>query len=155
MLTDWQPPTEDADLTFMSIPNHILKRLHVDGTKEIAKRDAKLLDGLTKAGFMLDKGPDDSGFFMKYFQRGGGYYIDVGASQLIVDGKIKMKQGVEITSVNAHSLTFADGTELLANEIIFATGYSNMRYVDHPVVTSMSSSLTPLFQGNLQKDFRQ
>jgi hypothetical protein len=155
MLTDWQPPTEDADLTFMSIPNHILKRLHVDATKEIAKRDAKLLDGLTKAGFMLDTGPDDSGFFMKYFQRGGGYYIDVGASQLIVDGKIKMKQGVEITSVNAHSLTFADGTELLANEIIFATGYSNMRYVDHPVVTSMSSSLTPLFQGNLQKDFRQ
>jgi hypothetical protein len=130
MLMCWQPPTEDADLTFMSIPNPILKRLHVDATKEIAKRDQKLLDGLSKAGFMLDNGPDDSGFFMKYFQRGGGYYIDVGASQLIVDGKIKMKQGKEITSVNAHSLSFADGTELPADEIVFATGYSNMRYVD-------------------------
>jgi hypothetical protein len=130
MLMYWQPPTEDADLTFMSIPNPILKRLHVDATKEIAKRDQKLLDGLSKAGFMLDNGPDDSGFFMKYFQRGGGYYIDVGASQLIVDGKIKMKQGKEITSVNAHSLSFADGTELPADEIVFATGYSNMRYVD-------------------------
>ena len=111
----------------MSIPNHILKRLHVDATKEIARRDSKLLEGLTKAGFMLDSGPDDSGLFMKYFQRGGGYYIDVGASQLIVDGKIKLKQGVEITSVNGHSLSFADKTELPADEIVFATGYSNMR----------------------------
>ena len=112
----------------MSIPNPILKRFHIDATKEIAKRDEKLLNGLTKVGFMLDAGPDGSGLFMKYFQRGGGYYIDVGASQLIVDGKIKMKQGVAITSVNAHSLSFADGTTLPADEIVFATGYSNMRY---------------------------
>lgn len=129
ILTHLQPPTEDADLAFMSIPNPILKRLHVDATKEIARRDAKLLQGLSKAGFMLDNGPDDSGLFMKYFQRGGGYYIDVGASQLIVEGKIKMKQGVEITSVRPHGISFADGTELPADEIVFATGYSNMRYV--------------------------
>ena len=64
---------------------------------------------------------------MKYFQRGGGYYIDVGASQLIADGKIKVKQGQEITEVNPHGLLFADGTELPADEIVFATGYENMR----------------------------
>ena len=64
---------------------------------------------------------------MKYFQRGGGYYIDVGTSQLIADGKIKVKQGQEITEVKAHGLLFADGTELPADEIIFATGYQNMR----------------------------
>ena len=64
---------------------------------------------------------------MKYFQRGGGYYIDVGASQLIIDGKIKIKQGQEIKEVKPHGLLFADGTELAADEIIFATGYENMR----------------------------
>lgn len=64
---------------------------------------------------------------MKYFQRGGGYYIDVGASQLIIDGKIKIKQGQEIDEVKPHGLLFADGTELPADEIIFATGYENMR----------------------------
>ena len=64
---------------------------------------------------------------MKYFQRGGGYYIDVGASQLIIDGKIKIKQGQEIEEVKPHGLLFADGTELPADEIIFATGYENMR----------------------------
>jgi hypothetical protein len=44
-----------------------------------------LLEGLEKAGFKLDQGPDDARLFMKHFQRGGGYYIDVGASQLIID----------------------------------------------------------------------
>ena len=76
---------------------------------------------------MLDNGPDDAGFFMKYFQRGGGYYIDVGASQLIIDGKIKVKQGQEIDAVEEHGLLFADGTRLDADEIVFATGYDNMR----------------------------
>ena len=116
------PDTEDADLLFMSIPNAMLKRMHVDATKEIARRDADLLAGLEKAGFKLDHGPDDAGFFMKYFQRGGGYYIDVGASQLIIDGKIKVKQGQEIAEVKPHGLLFADGSELEADEIVFATG---------------------------------
>lgn len=56
-----------------------------------------------------------------------GYYIDVGASQLIIDGKIKVKHGQEIAEVLPHGLKFADGTELEADEIIFATGYQNMR----------------------------
>ena len=45
---------------------------------------------------MLDFGADGSGLFMKYLRRGSGYYIDVGASQLIIDGKIKLKSGVEV-----------------------------------------------------------
>ena len=123
------PDTEDADLMFMSIPNPMLKRMHFDATKETAKRDKDLLAGLQKGSFKLDSGPDESGFFMKYFQRGGGYYIDVGCSQLIVDGQIKVKQGQEITEVKPHGLLFTDGSELEADEIVFATGYEDMRYV--------------------------
>jgi hypothetical protein len=111
----------------MGIPNPVLKRLHIEVTEEIEFRDSKLLNDLTAAGFSLDKGPDDSGFFMKYFQRGGGYYIDVGASQLIADRKIKIIQGQEIKSVNTRSITFADGREIEADEIVFATGYQNMK----------------------------
>lgn len=64
---------------------------------------------------------------MKYFSRGGGYYIDVGASQLIADGKIKVKQGQAITGIEGRDVEFEDGTKLEADEVIFATGYSNMR----------------------------
>lgn len=121
------PPVEDADIAFWSIPAPILKGIQRDVTALQAEHDKELLAGLTKAGFKLDSGPDGAGLFMKYFQRGGGYYIDVGASQLIVDGKIKIKQGQEIAAILPHGMQFADGSELEADEIIFATGYKNMR----------------------------
>jgi cation diffusion facilitator CzcD-associated flavoprotein CzcO len=121
------PPVEDADLWMLGIPLEILKAQQIKVTALQNKHDAKVLEGLEKAGFKLDKGPNDAGLFFKYFQRGGGYYIDVGASQLIVDGKIKIKQGQEISRVLPHGLEFADGSQLEADEIVFATGYQNMR----------------------------
>ncbi|KAL2069978.1 hypothetical protein VTL71DRAFT_14658 [Oculimacula yallundae] len=121
------PPVEDADMLFMSIPCSVLKAIHIDVTALQNKQDFALLSGLRKANFKLDRGPDNSGLFMKYFQRSGGYYIDVGASQLIIDGKIKIKQGQEIAEVLSNGLKFADGSELPADEIVFATGYQNMR----------------------------
>ncbi|KAJ0109390.1 hypothetical protein J7T55_000315 [Diaporthe amygdali] len=121
------PPTEDADLLSWGTPSEVLKAVHYEITKLHQEKDKATLDGLAKAGFKADKGPDDCGLYIKYFQRGGGYYIDVGASQLIIDGKIKVKQGQEITEVLPRGLKFADGTELEADEIIFATGYQNMR----------------------------
>ena len=111
----------------MSNPNPVAARLGKDAIRAINQQDSALLQGLRKAGFALDNGPDGTGLMAKYLHRGGGYYIDVGASQLIADGKIKIKQGQEIERVNAHSITFADGSEVEADEIVFATGYQNMR----------------------------
>jgi hypothetical protein len=107
--------------------------MHIDITAEVNQRDAPLRSALTAAGFALDNGPDESGFFMKYLHRGGGYYIDVGCSQLIADGKIAIAQGQEINRVNAYSLTFADGKEIPADEIVFATGFQNMRSVTRKI----------------------
>ncbi|KAI9894037.1 MAG: hypothetical protein M1814_004807 [Vezdaea aestivalis] len=121
------PPTEDADLIVMSFPNPVLAALHQTATKASNKDDKTLRDGLLAAGFALDDGPSSCGLFMKYFSRGGGYYIDVGCSQLIADRKITVKQGYEISKINPHSVTFTDGEELPADEIVFATGYGNMR----------------------------
>jgi cation diffusion facilitator CzcD-associated flavoprotein CzcO len=121
------PPTDDADTWLHGTPASVLKLIQVKVTALQAEKDKATLQGLEKAGFKLDRGPDEGGLFMKYFQRGGGYYIDVGASQLIIDGKIKIKQGQEISEVLEHGLRFADGSELEADEIIFATGYQNMR----------------------------
>ncbi|KAL8873679.1 MAG: hypothetical protein Q9174_000884 [Haloplaca sp. 1 TL-2023] len=121
------PPLEDADILAMSTPNPVAARLGEDSVRAINQQDSALLHGLRKAGFALDNGPDGAGLMAKYLHRGGGYYIDVGASQLIADGKIRIKQGQEIEQVNAHSITFKDGSELEADEIVFATGYQNMR----------------------------
>ncbi|KAM5367517.1 hypothetical protein ACJA88_011484 [Fusarium oxysporum] len=121
------PPVDDADLLIHGLPIPVFKALSVTTCQKQADFDKDILSGLNKAGFKTDAGPDGAGLLLKYFQRGGGYYIDVGASQLIADGKIKVKHGQEIETVLPHGLRFADGSELEADEIVFATGYQNMR----------------------------
>lgn len=118
--------TDKADLIFASLPYKILGPLQIPVYAEMAKRDADLYERLTKAGFLLDFGDDGSGLFMKYLRRGSGYYIDVGASDLIADGKIKLKSGVNIAEIKEHSVVLTDGTELPADVIVYATGYSSM-----------------------------
>ena len=92
---------------------------------EMKKRDADLYARLTKAGFQLDFGDDESGLFMKYLRRGSGYYIDVGACELVANGSIKLKAG-NIAKIKENSVVLTDGTELEADLIVYATGYGSM-----------------------------
>ncbi|KAK4175200.1 putative monooxygenase [Triangularia setosa] len=121
------PPVEDSDLWLHGWPSEIMKSIQIDLTKIQREVDKDLLEGLEKAGFRTDKGVDEGGLFMKYLQRGGGYYIDVGMSQLIIDRKVKVKQGEEIEELVENGLRFKNGEVLEADEIVFATGYMNMR----------------------------
>jgi putative flavoprotein involved in K+ transport len=115
-----------ADLIFASVPYKIMHSFHIPVYEEMKKRDADLYGRLEKAGFMLDFGDDGSGLFMKYLRRGSGYYIDVGASELVANGQIKLKSGVTIERINPKSVTLTDGTELPADLIVYATGYGSM-----------------------------
>ncbi len=118
--------TDVADLIFASIPYKMLPTFHIPLYQEITKLDAEFYDRLTKAGFLLDFGEDGSGLFVKYLRRGSGYYIDVGASQLIAEGKIKLKSGIGIQRLKEHSVVMTDGSELPADLIVYATGYGSM-----------------------------
>ena len=75
---------------------------------------------------MLDFGEDGSGLFMKYLRRGSGYYIDVGASELVANGSIKLRSGVDVARLEPHSVVLSDGTELEADLLVYATGYGSM-----------------------------
>ncbi|KAM0421007.1 hypothetical protein ACHAPT_011250 [Fusarium lateritium] len=122
------PPTEDADIYAQSLPIPIQFALNVFGTQKISDVDRESLEGLAKAGFLVDSGPDKSGIFRRYITRGGGYYIDVGCSQLIVDGKIKVRQCAGgIRNFDADGIVLADGSRLDADIVVLATGYDGMR----------------------------
>ena len=115
-----------ADLIFASVPYRIMAGFHVPVYEEMKKRDADLYRRLEERGFKLDFGEDGSGLFMKYLRRGSGYYIDVGASELVANGSIKLKSGVAVERINAPSVAFSDGSELPADLIVYATGYGSM-----------------------------
>ena len=118
--------TEMADMIFASLPYRVLPSLQVPVYAEMKERDKDLYDRLEKAGFMLDFGEDDSGLFCKYLRRGSGYYIDVGASELIANGDIKLKSGVEVKSITENGIEFSDNSSLDADLIVMATGYGSM-----------------------------
>ncbi len=118
--------TDMADLIFASIPYKIMAPMQVPVYDEMKKRDADLYARLEKAGFLLDFGVDGSGLFMKYLRRGSGYYIDVGASELVANGSIHLKSGMTIERINPRSVRLSDGSELAADLIVYATGYGSM-----------------------------
>jgi putative flavoprotein involved in K+ transport len=118
--------TELADLIFASIPYRILPTFQVPVYEEMAKVDADFYERLEKAGFMLDWGDDGTGLFMKYLRRGSGYYIDVGASELVANGDVKLRSGVSIAEIRERSVVLTDGSELEADLIVLATGYGSM-----------------------------
>src|ERR1041385_4042646 len=93
---------------------------------DAARLDPSRVDGNLLGHFdvgQIPPGDDGSGLFVKYVRRGSGYYIDVGASQLIADGKIKLKSGIGIQRLKEHSVVMTDGSELPADLIVYATGY--------------------------------
>lgn len=110
------------------MPFPIQFALAVDFTNRVRAVEKYTLEGLEKAGFKLDFGVDGAGIARQYMTRGGGYYIDVGCSQLIIDGKVKMKQSPEgISGLDERGLLLKDGSRLDADIVVLATGYDNMR----------------------------
>jgi putative flavoprotein involved in K+ transport len=119
--------TAKADATFASVPFALLADFQRPVNQSIRAHDKDFYEKLAKVGFMTDWGEDDdTGVFMKYLTRGAGYYIDVGASGLVIDGIIKLKSRVEIAEIREHSVLLSDGSELPADLIVYATGYKSM-----------------------------
>ena len=117
--------TEKADMIFASLPYRIMHEFQIPLYDQMRERDAEFYAGLERAGFQLDWGDDGSGLFMKYLRRGSGYYIDVGACQLIIDGEIKLAHG-QVDHFEEDAVVLADGTRLPADLVVLATGFGSM-----------------------------
>lgn len=117
--------TKKADMTFASLPYRIMHQFQIPLYDQIRERDKDFYARLEAAGFDLDFGDDGSGLFMKYLRRGSGYYIDVGACELVADGTIKLAKG-GVQRLTENSVILEDGTELPADVVVYATGYGSM-----------------------------
>ncbi|HTV78699.1 MAG TPA: NAD(P)/FAD-dependent oxidoreductase [Steroidobacteraceae bacterium] len=118
-------PSEFADLMAASVPFRLRYEPETRMTAALNQIDAEFYARLRRAGFQLHDGHDGTGFLMAYHRRAAGYYIDVGASDLISSGEIRLAQG-EISEITAEGIRLADGTVLPADVIIYATGYRPM-----------------------------
>jgi len=114
---------EDNDLIATSMPLKLARRSHAMVTQKSKELDRELLEGLGRVGFRLDFGEDNTGWQFKYLTRGGGYYFNVGCSDLIVKGAIKLKQFSDIEAFVADGAKMKSGETLRADLIVLATGY--------------------------------
>jgi putative flavoprotein involved in K+ transport len=124
-----EAPLEDCDLITTSMPLALARKSHIHLTSRAKELDQDLLDGLERVGFRLDFGADGTGWQFKYLTRGGGYYFNVGCSDLIVDGAIELVQFSDIAEFTAEGARLRSGATLAADLIVLATGYKGQEHL--------------------------
>jgi len=120
---------EDNDLIATSMPLPLAKKSHQSITDLSKQLDKDLLDGLQRKGFKLDYGEDGTGWQFKYLTRGGGYYFNVGCSDLVVRGEIGLRQFSDIECFVAEGARMKGGETLAADLIVLATGYKGQQHL--------------------------
>lgn len=124
-----EAPLEDCDLIATSMPFPLVRKSHIQLTEQSKKLDKDVLDGLTRVGFKLDYGEDGSGWQFKFLTRGGGYYFNVGCSDLVVNGEIGLAQFSDIEAFVAEGARMRNGKTLAADLVVLATGYKRQEHL--------------------------
>jgi putative flavoprotein involved in K+ transport len=107
----------------VSIPLRLARKSHALTCDKSKALDTELLDGLRKIGFKLDFGENNTGWQFKYLTRGGGYYFNVGCSDLLIRREIALKQFADIDTFTAEGARMKGGEIIPADLIVLATGY--------------------------------
>lgn len=127
LYTEEQPlPLEFADQVAYALPNLSADPIYKQLVELAKEEDKELLDALEARGFKLEWGPDGTGIIGAHMAGRDSYQINIGASELIADGHIKLKSGVELAEVKGNTVVFTDGSELEVDVILFATGYEQL-----------------------------
>jgi cation diffusion facilitator CzcD-associated flavoprotein CzcO len=122
-------PLEDCDLLATSMPFALVRKSHIRLTEQSKQLDQEILDGLTRVGFKLDYGDDGSGWQFKYLTRGGGYYFNVGCSDLVASREIALAQFSGIAEFLPQGARMRGGETLAADLIVLATGYKGQEHL--------------------------
>jgi thioredoxin reductase len=122
-------PLEDCDLLATSMPFPLAKKSHISFTEQSKQLDKDILDGLARVGFKLDYGDEGSGWQFKYLTRGGGYYFNVGCSDLVAKGEIGLAQFDDIAEFVPEGARMRSGEALPADLIVLATGYKGQEHL--------------------------
>jgi putative flavoprotein involved in K+ transport len=121
---------EEADLVATSTPYKQLIPKWKAINQRMKGTDHKLLKDLAEAGYQLDEGPDGAGIFAKSATEGGGFYIDMGATDLIIQKLVQIRYAdvlrLEPDGIMIRHKQTNDEEKLDADVIIYATGFETI-----------------------------
>ena len=113
-------PTAVADQLSWSMPAPILALMYNGMARHRASMEPQRYDALEEAGFKLKR---NGSLAEHIWERFGGHYVDVGASQKIASGKIQVKSDSLPVRYVEDGLEFEDDERLQADVVVFATGF--------------------------------
>lgn len=96
-------------------------------TKMTTADEAEMHERLEKAGLRLQQGRDGTGYLETSWRAGGPYYLDVGAGEVIAQGKIKIIQADTVDTYDAQGMVTTDGSHVPFDTIVLCTGYLNLK----------------------------
>jgi len=120
-------PVDDVDLMTAALPYPVLVDTYQFMTRRHRELDQELIARLNRAGFETYYGGDDTGFHMMYLRGEGGYYINVGCSDLIADGKVGVLQARDCEGFIREGLRLRNGETVPCDLVVLATGFKNMQ----------------------------
>lgn len=121
------PSVHDIDLMTAAIPYPVLLDTYKFMTERHRELDKEMIESLNKAGFETYYGRDDTGFHMMYLRGEGGYYINVGCSELIIEGKVGVIQARDTDRFVPEGLRMKSGEVVPCDLVVLATGFRNMQ----------------------------
>ncbi|HEY3776053.1 MAG TPA: NAD(P)/FAD-dependent oxidoreductase [Solirubrobacteraceae bacterium] len=136
---------ERADLISASLPYRLAPAVHRALYDQVRERDREFYARLKGAGFLHDFGPDGTGMSMKFLRRASGYYIDVGAAELVIDGRVRLVQG-QVERLDEDAVVMQDRTALPADLVVYATGYGPMsEWIADLISPEVASRVGPIW----------
>lgn len=119
-------PLDVADLINVSSPYPAFWEAQRRITERLKETDRDLIAALNNVGFKTDYGEDETGFGMKYLRTGGGHYLNIGCSELIVEGKIGLLHFDNIARMRPEGVELTSGNVVEASLAVFATGFHTL-----------------------------
>ncbi len=116
-------PIEDGDLLAGTNTKPMVKKNLQTITKRMLENDKTIIDGLIGRGFKFTDGEDGAGHQWMVRTRYGGYYLDGGCSQLIIDGDIGLLHYELIERFVENGVLLKDGSVKAADLVVLATGF--------------------------------
>ncbi|KIW71278.1 hypothetical protein PV04_03461 [Phialophora macrospora] len=118
-------PIDDVDREQYTQPQALSRLLSMKALHAMASKEPERFDALERVGFKVERYGD---IMYQITERRGGHYIDVGCSDKIAKGLIRVKSDARVSHFTATGLAFTDGSEIPADVIVFCTGFrGNMR----------------------------
>lgn len=126
-MQQWATPgvsLEDSDLLGNSLPTAVVRAMGVGGSQMMSAMDKTMLDGLEKAGMKVKRGTEGDSVVDHQYVRVGSFYIDQGACQMIIDGRIQVRACDEgAQEYYPDGIILGDGTKIESDLVILATGF--------------------------------